>query len=54
MQEMLIWKCLSDLKRSVGNNSLPTTTKSDDGKILRVVDGKPTWVKLKDVSEVGL
>lgn len=32
---------------------LPSTTAADNGKFLRVVDGKPVWVALTDVSQEG-
>lgn len=35
------------------NDRIPVPTQSDDGKFLRVVDGKWSPVELTDVSEVG-
>ena len=41
------------VKTSVLNDRIPAPSVEDDGKFLRVVDGKWTAVELTDVSEVG-
>lgn len=33
---------------------LPSCSSSDNGKFLRVVDGKPVWETIPNVSEVGM
>ena len=36
-----------------GDSHVPTTSASDNGKVLRVVDGSPTWVSLPSASGVS-
>lgn len=33
---------------------LPSCSSSDNGKFLRVVDGKPAWETIPNVAEVGM